>query len=66
MDRDVPYDNKLKCDICGKPGAFDFMGDYYCHDCVTGCKICGTVIFTANGDVCEDCDETNRPQTTQE
>ena len=35
MDRSVPYDPDVKCDQCGEKGAFDFMGDYYCDDCLT-------------------------------
>jgi len=33
MGRDVPFDPDKKCDECGKPGAFDFMGDYICGEC---------------------------------
>lgn len=33
MGRDVPYDTEATCDICGKKGAFDFMGDYVCENC---------------------------------
>lgn len=33
MSRDVPYDIEATCDICGKKGAFDFMGDYVCEGC---------------------------------
>jgi len=45
MSRDVPYDKDLKCDNCGKVGAVDFMGDYYCSDCAVGCKECGSVFI---------------------
>ncbi len=47
MSRDVPYDENEKCDICGKEGAFDFMGDFLCENCLesikeaTPCEICG-------------------------
>jgi hypothetical protein len=34
MDRTVPFDKDAQCDGCGKQGAFDFMGDYYCQDCI--------------------------------
>ena len=44
MSRDVPYDSDLICDNCGKPGAFDFMGDYYCNDCLTTDKEGNTVV----------------------
>jgi hypothetical protein len=33
--REVPYDKDKECDVCGKLGANDFMGDYLCNDCVT-------------------------------
>lgn len=33
MNRDIPYDPELICDLCGKKGAFDFMGDYICPAC---------------------------------
>jgi hypothetical protein len=35
MDREIPFDETEKCDECGKLGAFDFMGDYYCPECVS-------------------------------
>lgn len=28
MSRDVPLDEKAICDICGKVGAYDFMGNF--------------------------------------
>lgn len=34
MDRTVPFDEKEICDVCGKKGAFDFMGDYICQECI--------------------------------
>jgi uncharacterized Zn finger protein (UPF0148 family) len=33
MSRDVPFDEKEVCDKCGAPGAFDFMGDFFCPEC---------------------------------
>ena len=33
-DRTVPYEENTKCDICGKLGVFDFMGDYICQECI--------------------------------
>ena len=36
MGRDVPFDPIDKCDLCGKYGAYDFMGDYICDDCLDG------------------------------
>ena len=33
--REAPYDKDKECDVCGKMGAHDFMGDYLCNDCVT-------------------------------
>jgi len=34
MSRDVPFNPTDLCDICGKPGAWDFMGDLICQACV--------------------------------
>lgn len=34
MNREIPFDKKEKCDTCGKLGAFDFMGDFICGDCL--------------------------------
>ena len=46
MGRDVPFDFDDKCDKCGKPGAWDFMGDYLCPDCcynlIAFCRITTT------------------------
>jgi hypothetical protein len=33
-DRDVPFEEFEVCDSCGHIGAFDFMGDYYCAECL--------------------------------
>lgn len=43
MSRDAPFDPDLKCDNCGGSGAFDFMGDYFCSDCLGSCASCGSV-----------------------
>ena len=34
MNRDVPFDEEEICDECGKKGAYDFMGDCYCPECI--------------------------------
>lgn len=34
MNRDVPFDELAVCDSCGETGAFDFIGDFYCADCL--------------------------------
>ena len=34
MSRDIFFDENEKCDLCGKDGAFDFMGDFICEDCL--------------------------------
>jgi hypothetical protein len=34
MDREIPFEKDTKCDIYGKLGAFDFMGDYICERCL--------------------------------
>jgi hypothetical protein len=36
MSREVPFDEDAVCDHCGKRGAFDFMGDLICAECVGG------------------------------
>jgi len=36
MSREVPFDPDAVCDVCGKPGAFDFMGDCVCQECIRG------------------------------
>lgn len=28
--REVPFDGEARCDVCGRQGAFDFMGDFLC------------------------------------
>jgi hypothetical protein len=35
MNREIPYNEDVKCDICGKQGAFDFMGDLICVECAS-------------------------------
>ena len=32
--REIQFDEEAKCDICGKTGAFDFMGDFICEECL--------------------------------
>ena len=34
MDRLIPFDEEEVCDVCGEFGAFDFMGDLLCVDCL--------------------------------
>jgi len=34
MVRDILYDPELECDNCGAIGAYDFMGDYLCENCI--------------------------------
>jgi hypothetical protein len=34
--REVPYLKDEVCDNCGEIGAFDFMGDLFCQDCIGG------------------------------
>ena len=29
-DRTVPFEDKAICDNCGKIGAYDFMGEWFC------------------------------------
>ncbi len=42
MGRDVPYDPDNICDVCKKPGAFDFMGDYICPACIEKAELAET------------------------
>jgi hypothetical protein len=40
MSRDIPYDPEAVCEVCGAKGAYDFMGDLLCGECITtGLKI---------------------------
>jgi hypothetical protein len=34
MNRNVPFYEEDFCDECGNQGAFDFMGDLYCCECL--------------------------------
>lgn len=34
MNREVPYNKNSYCDMCHKQGAYDFMGDFVCDDCL--------------------------------
>lgn len=34
MNREYQFDFTEVCDICGKVGAFDIMGDYLCSECL--------------------------------
>ena len=44
MSRDIPYNPNAVCDRCGAKGAYDFMGDYYCPDCLTADEDGNTVV----------------------
>lgn len=33
--RTIPFEVDLECDLCGKKGAYDFMGDALCEECAT-------------------------------
>lgn len=35
MNRTIQFDDNLICDVCGHKGAYDFMGDYLCDECVS-------------------------------
>ena len=34
MDREVVFEPDLVCDKCGAVGAYDFMGDIFCWECM--------------------------------
>lgn len=38
MDRTVPFDEDEICDSCGAKGAYDFMGDCICAECLAKAK----------------------------
>ena len=64
MSREVPYNDDLNCDICNKSGAFDFMGDYYCENCLHICAGCGHLFITKG--LCEDCKREKSNQQRRE
>lgn len=33
MSREVVFKYDERCDVCGRLGAYDFMGDFLCADC---------------------------------
>ena len=33
-DVEIPFEELEQCDWCGKIGAFDFMGDFCCAECL--------------------------------
>lgn len=33
VSRDIPFERNATCDNCGRIGAFDYMGDYWCGAC---------------------------------
>ena len=39
MSREIPFEKDEICDYCGKIGAYDFMGDFCCAECMA-------IIFT--------------------
>ena len=40
MSREVEWDENTACDFCGKSGAFFFMGDIICADCLLKSEEC--------------------------
>ena len=36
MSRNVPFEPDLPCDVCGRKGGWDFMGDIICGYCLEG------------------------------
>lgn len=34
MAREIHFEANETCDRCGDLGAWDFMGDYFCRECV--------------------------------
>jgi len=37
-DREVEYEKYIRCDLCGAFGAYDFMGDIICEECINKIK----------------------------
>ena len=35
MNREIPFDDKGYCAVCGHRGAYDVMGDYICPRCLS-------------------------------
>ena len=33
-NREIPIEPDAICDVCGRVGAYDIMGDYYCDECI--------------------------------
>ena len=48
--REAPYDKHKECDVCGEMGAHDFMGDYFCDNCVISYPDSDSVIQTVGLD----------------
>jgi hypothetical protein len=40
MSSEVPFDERLACDACGRFGAFEFDGRKLCSDCYESCGSC--------------------------
>jgi len=51
MTREVPFDAEATCDRCGVKGAFDFMGDCICLECVK--KVIPVTVSWTSGDTVE-------------
>ena len=37
-ERTVPYNENATCDYCCKLGAWDFLGDFICQECIERIK----------------------------
>ena len=48
MSTSIKYHNDKYCEICGEPGAFDFLGDYVCENCLIECPKCGSLNVKTN------------------
>jgi len=55
MNREIPFEPNQICDNCGKLGSFDFMGDYFCDDCLESEKQSNIVPEIEWLDNCENC-----------
>lgn len=49
MTRTIEFDPDEICDVCGKQGAFDFMGDCVCEKCMV--NVSSTIETSSVGEI---------------
>lgn len=57
MNFEIDYIPTLKCDRCGAKGAYDFLGDFFCENCIFMCEKCNNIFvkISDNDTICNDC-----------